>query len=70
MRMRKKKVQELGILLFFKALLEVAYVLFVNPYYEYRGFTLELNKIIYFEGAKVVVANRAGPLDSFGEGGY
>jgi len=49
MRVRKKNVQELGLLLLFKALLEVAYVLFLSPNYEYAGFILDPNSIKFLE---------------------
>lgn len=33
----------------FRSSLEIAYVLFVNPLYEYRGFTLEVDPVKYLE---------------------
>ncbi len=49
MRVRKKNVQEIGFLLLFKILLEVVYVLFVNPHYDYLGAILEPNEIKFLE---------------------
>jgi len=49
MRVRKKSVQELVLLVLFKALLEVAYILFVNPNYTYAGFILEPNGLKLLE---------------------
>lgn len=41
----KNKLINLMLLLTFKILLEVSYILFVHPFYEYMGFTLRLNLI-------------------------
>lgn len=49
MKITKVKLYELGLLLLFKTLLEVAYVLFVNPNYEYAGFILNPNSIKFLE---------------------
>ena len=44
----------IGIILF-KIILDYSYISFVVPYYEYMGFTLELNLIKYFEGWVVYI---------------
>lgn len=49
MRVRKKSVQELILLIIFKVLLEVAYIVFVNPNYAYSGFILDPNGIKFLE---------------------
>ncbi len=49
MKIKKRGVQEIVLLLVFKALLEVAYVLFVIPNYAYRGFVMEPNGLKFLE---------------------
>jgi oligosaccharide repeat unit polymerase len=49
MKIRKESIQELVLLVLFKALLEVAYVLFVNAEYAYSGFILDPNGIKFLE---------------------
>ncbi|MFC1715910.1 hypothetical protein ACFL6S_19730 [Candidatus Poribacteria bacterium] len=41
----KMRLIELGLLLAYRALLDVVYVLFVNPWYEYAGFILRPNSL-------------------------
>lgn len=55
MRITKAKLHEIGLLLVFKALLEVVYVLFVNPVYEYSGFVLDVTGIKMLESYIFVV---------------
>ncbi|MHA1401789.1 MAG: O-antigen polymerase, partial [Candidatus Heimdallarchaeaceae archaeon] len=47
--MNKIKLSEIGLLLGFKIILEIAYILFVNPYYRYAGFPLQLNGLKLLE---------------------
>jgi hypothetical protein len=49
MRITKTALSELALLLAFKAALEVTYVLFVYPIYDYMGFTLQLNTMKLLE---------------------
>jgi len=41
MKISKARLREFGLLLVFKALLDVVYVLFVHPYYGYSGFSMQ-----------------------------
>lgn len=45
----KNRVTEVGLLFIFKVLLDLLYIYFVNPIYEYMGFTLDLNLIKLLE---------------------
>ena len=49
MSIPKKSLTEVALLLAFKAILELVYVQFVNPLYEYMGFFLDLNLLKLFE---------------------
>jgi len=55
MRIRKATLTEIALLLVFKALLEIAYIVFVNPIYAYMGFYLQLNALKLLESYLLLV---------------
>jgi len=56
MRVSKARLREFGLLLVFKALLDVVYVLFVHPYYGYSGFSMQLDGLKLLESYLLLIS--------------